>query len=284
MPTLFDREVVVNAGGLRIASRSVSGESQQTLRVQFSVVRFLKKEPNTAQVVLYNLKKDNRARLQEKNLETTIDAGYSNNVSQIFSGQLEYGSSVQQGTDWLTTLQSGDGSQNFRKARINTSFKGPVKIGQVLRAAGEALGFKLGNLQQKIDEGSIRQELQEWTNGKVLSGKAEKVFDRIVKSLGYGWSVQDGQIQILGPKEVLSQTAIRLAVENGISTGLIGSPEPGEDGFVKARALLQPELMPGRRVQIQTREVDGFFRIEKSTFIGDTWGQEFYTDIEVKPI
>ncbi len=284
MTRLFDREVVINAGGLRLASRSEDGIAQPILRVVFKVVRTLKKDPNSADITIYNLNKDHRAQLQEKGIATVVEAGYADNVSQIFGGVLEFGSSTQQGTDWLTTIQTGDGSDKFKQERINLSMKGPVGVGDVLKKAGESLGLNLGNLREKISDGSLRTDLQEFANGKVLSGKAEKVFGDLVKSMGYGWSIQDGQIQILGPKEVIDDTAIRLAVEDGNSTGLIGSPEPGEKGAVRAKALLQPDLVPGRKVQIQSREVDGFFRIEKVMFSGDTWGAAWYSDIEVKPI
>lgn len=284
MGVLYDREVVINAGGLRLATRSTSGAVQPILRVQFKIVRSLKKDPNTADLTIYNLNKDNRALLQEKDIRTTIEAGYADNVSQIFDGVLEFGSSIQQGTDWLTTIQSGDGAKQYKASRINISLKGPIGVGDILREAAKAIGLNLGNSGQKIDEGSLRAGLQEWTNGKVLSGKAEKVFDNIVRSLGYGWSIQDGQVQILGPKEVIDATAIRLSVIQGKTTGLVGSPEPGEKGNVKAKTLLQPDLIPGRKVQIQSREINGFFRVEKATFIGDSFGGDWYTEIEAKPL
>jgi hypothetical protein len=284
MPRLFDREVVINAGGLRIASRSLTGTVKPTLRVQFKIVRALKKDPNTGEIIIYNLNKDNRVRLQEKNIPTTVEAGYVDNVSQIFGGVLQFGSNVKQGTDWVTTIQTGDGGDIYKKARINTSLKGPTSMGELLNIAGEALGLKPGNLQEKVRDGSLRAELQEIVGGRVLSGSAEKVFSRIAKAMGYGWSIQNGQIQLLGPRETIDNRATVLKVVDGVTTGLIGSPEPGEKGVVKARALLQPDLVPGRKVQIISKEVNGFFRAEKVIFTGDTWTGDWYSDIEAKPL
>lgn len=284
MARLFDREVVLNVGGLRIASRSVTGVVKNNLTVQFKVTRSRIKDPNKATVSVFNLNRENRAALEGKNNPTVIEAGYVLNVSQIFAGVLQFGSSKQEGTDWITTFQSADGGTKWKTARINASFKGPVSAGDVLLEAGRAMGLNLGNLSQKAQEGSLRQELQEWVHGKVLSGRASRAFDRVIKSLGYGWSIQDGQIQILGPKEVIDQQAIVLRSADGQSTGLVGSPEPGEKGFVKARALLQPDLTPGRKVQIQSEQVEGFYRIERVTFTGDTSGGSWYSDIEAKPL
>lgn len=285
MGRLFDREVVLNLGGLRIASRSEDGVTKPLLRVQFKVTRSLKREPNTANVSIYNLNPDNRAALQNKGIATIIEAGYADNISQIFSGVLEFGSTTKNGPDFITTVQTSDGGDKYRSARINTSLKGPVKIESVLRTAGEALGLNLGNLKEKIASGSLRSSLQEITSGAVLSGKAEKIFTKVAKKMGYGWSVQDGQIQLLGPNEVIANAdAVLLTATNGRTTGLVGSPEPGENGIVKARSLLQPDLMPGRRVKLESREIDGFYRAEKVVFTGDTWGGDWYSDIEAKPL
>lgn len=284
MSRLIDREVVLNIGGLRIASRAIQGEALPILRVQFKVVRALRKDPNTADIVVYNLNKTNRSAMQEKNIPTTIEGGYRDNVSQVFGGVLQFGGTVKNGEDWVTTIQSSDGGQKYKSARINVGFKGPVTIEKVLETAGEALGINLGNLKEKVREGGLRSALKEFTNGKVLSGKAEQIFTKIAKSAGYSWSVQDGQIQLLGPKEVIDERAVVLSSIDGRSTGLVGSPEPGEKGFVKVRALLQPNLLPGRKVQVQSREVDGFYRIEKGVYTGDTWGGDWYADLEVKPL
>jgi hypothetical protein len=98
--------------------------------------------------------------------------------------------------------------------------------------------------------------------------------------MGYSWSIQDKEIQILGPLDTVGGKVITLEV----GTGLIGSPQVGEKGIVKVRSLLQTDLLPGRGVKILSRLIDGFFRIEKSTFEGDTWGQAWYVDLECKPI
>ena len=281
MGRLFGREVVLNVAGTRIASRTLQqNEVKTVLRVGFSVVRDLKKNPNTVDVTIYNLRKDTRTRLQTKNLPTRLEAGYIDNVSQIFSGDLQYGNSLRNGPDWITTLQSGDGNRQYKSARINTSFKGPISPGQVLRRVGQALGLNLGNLTEKADKGSLRASLKQFGD-IVLSGKAEQELTKITKSMGYSWSIQDGQLQLLEPNETI-KTADPVLLTNG--TGLVGSPEAGEDGVVSARSLLQPDLLPGRRVRIQSREIDGFFRVEKVTFSGDTWARDWYSDIEAKPL
>ena len=107
---------------------------------------------------------------------------------------------------------------------------------------------------------------------------------QIVNGMGYDWSIQDRQIILLGPTETLGSVAYKLQSVGGKSTGLIGSPEAGEDGFIRLRCLLQPSLLPGRRISVTSREIDGEFRIEKVTFSGDTWGNQWICSIEAKPL
>lgn len=282
MSRLFNRDLILNAGGLEIRARDPETRlATPTLRVAFQVTRSGKKDPNTADVSIYNLSKESRSALQEKNIVTTISAGYAENVSQIFIGELQRATSVRDGADWITSFQSGDGVKAYKQARISKSFAGPVAVTDVLEAAVNALGVGLGNLREKLSEGGLREALTEFTNGFVAKGKAEQTVEKIAKALGYTFSIQDGQARFLGPTDTVNTDQVILLTS---TSGLIGSPEPGEDGIVKTRSLLQPDLLPGRRVKVEALEVDGFFRIEKSVFVGDTWGDDWYTDLELKPL
>lgn len=279
MATLFGRELSLNIAGTLI---KVTSENRDALRVGFKVVRANSKEPNGAEIIIHNLSPSNRTKFQQDKLPTVLQAGYVGNISTIFNGSLDFGQNTRPGTDWITSLQASDGGPKFRSARINTSRKGPAKIGDVLRDVANAMGIGLGNTNEKINEGAIRGKLTEFVNGIVLSGKAEVQLDKVLKSMGYKWSIQDGQLQLLGPNETIGSGAILLKP----GTGMVGTPEAGEKGFVKVRSLLQPELTPGRRVKIESKrdDVSGFFRVEKAIFVGDTWSNDWYVDMECKPL
>jgi hypothetical protein len=114
----------------------------------------------------------------------------------------------------------------------------------------------------------------------VLNGQAADILDRMARSSGYEWSVQDGQLQFLEVGKALQRTAVSLTPD----TGLLGSPEVGEKGVVTARSWLQPSIIPGRKVHIRSRQVNGFFRVLKLLHRGDTRGSEWYTEIEGQPV
>ena len=155
-----------------------------------------------------------------------------------------------------------------------------TQLTQALRKLAEDMGVGLGNAIEKITAGNFRGGITEFTKGISLSGKTSDQLGKLLETAGLTYSIQDGQLQLLGPNDTLKGQVVVL--QQG--TGLIGSPEIGEAGIVKARSLLQGTLMPGIKVNIKAKEVEGFFRIERSGFTGDTWGNDWYVDFEAKPL
>lgn len=280
MAELLRRDFLLNINGRQISATRDDGSPNEALRIQFTIVKSLKREPNTAKITIYNLSEDSRVAFQEKDLPTILEAGYIENRQTIFQGELTFGQNKLDDVNWTTTLQAGDGVKQFKSARINQAIRGPAKATDVLRTAAQALGVGLGNIQEKIAQGSVRGVLEEFANGIVLSGKAERQLTKVARSLGYAWSIQDGELLFLEDGASKVATLVRL----NSRSGMIGSPEAGDGGIVRVRSLLQPELVPGRQINIESRQVNGFFRVEKSTFVGDTRGQDWYVDVEARPV
>jgi hypothetical protein len=148
-----------------------------------------------------------------------------------------------------------------------------------LEDAAKAMGLKLGNSAQRVVEAKIAgTAATQYFNGYALAGAVEDEIDRIATSCGLEWSVQDDELQFLDYGEPLSQLAVKLTPQ----TGLIGSPEPGNKGLVDVRTLIIPDLYPGRRVEVQSQHVKGFYRIEVSKHSGQTFGKDWYVDLQLK--
>lgn len=281
--TLLNRDFAVTLGLKRIASRPLGeeGDTDKQLRVVFRVEKTLDSTPNKASVAIYNLSADSRAELQgDETLSVLIEAGYVDQTALLFQGNLEYAASRRQGPDWVTTFESADGGLSFRNARIAENFSPGTLLKTVVQKSAEALQIGLGNVIEKLNEGNFRGGKTQYLNGGVLSGKANEILDRVMATAGFDWSIQDGNMQITRPGETIPDPAVLMT----FGSGLVGSPERGEKGIVKARNLLTGQLTPGRRVEIVSNEVDGRFRIEKVVHSGDTWGADWYSDIEAKPL
>lgn len=279
MGELFNRTFVLNLGGTRVASETVDGRPNDMLRCVFTVEQSLSKSPNTAKISVTNLAEQTRAKVSKKHIETTLEVGYSNRSSVIFSGKLEAAKNTRDGVDWVTSFQSTDGGKELREKRINVSFK-TVNVGDAFKRITDSLGIGVGNAIEKMTGSNARGDLSKFTNGLVMSGPVQRELDRLTKTYGYDWSIQNGQLQLLAPDDAIEPgDAIVLSSDSG----MIGSPESGEKGIVEVRSLLIPQLTPGRVVKLESRQVNGFYRVEKTTYQGDTRGQDWYADLELKP-
>jgi len=104
--------------------------------------------------------------------------------------------------------------------------------------------------------------------GVTLSGRSSDMLDKWMKSVGLEWSIQDGRVVANKADDTDDQETVRLFSTSGI----IGSPEIGEDGTLTARALLNGNIAPNRRVRVLTELVEGVYKVNKVTHTGDTWG------------
>lgn len=276
------------------------------LDAAFSVVKTLKKEPNTCELTIFGLNKEHRDQLAQADKPTVeIKAGYkgreqesssalaavddllgggegasSEGAGLIFLGDVRDVASVYEPPEWVTTLESGDGEKATRFARVNRSFASGTSVRVVMQKAAEAMGVGIGNALKKAADVTLLDSGGEFLNGVTLSGNAAKEFDRIVKSVGLEWSIQDGVLQILDPGKPLEDTSIILSP----TTGLIGSPTIGNDGVVKIRALMNSDIIPGRQIELDSIALQGRFRAERCEYTGSKFDDDFYVDIEGKEL
>ncbi len=277
------------------------------LDVSFRVVKTLKKEPNTCELTIFNLNKEHRDQLaQTENPVCEIKAGYKGReeessaalaavdnllgggdegggdegVGLIFLGDVRDVSSTYEPPDWVTTLESGDGEIATQFARINRSFAKGTSLSTALREAARAMDIGIGNAIKKASDGKLLDAGGEFLNTLTLSGPAPKELDRLVRSAGLEWSIQDGVLQILDPGLPLEDVSIVLAPDSG----LVGSPEIGNDGVARIRSLINSDIVPGRQIELDSKAVKGRFRAERCEYVGSKFDNDFYVDIEAKQL
>lgn len=248
--------------------------------LRFEIVKSLApKTPNTAELQVYNLNTDHRQQLQElERVYLSIEAGYESGMSLLFRGDLRDVTSSRNGPDWITTITS-DSGRRARKKRIVKSFAPGSSVASVLQSAAQAMGVRLGNTAARTVNAKIAgTQATKFFNGYALAGQIDEELDRLARSCGLEWSIQDDELQFLDYGEPLAQLAVRLTSQ----TGLLGSPEPGNKGIVEARCLIIPDLFPGRRVEMQSEHVRGMYRVETTKHVGSTFGPEWYIDLQLK--
>jgi len=291
MSQAFNRVITLNIGDIQISNVDLAVleatgtfQFQSSLRVGFNVERTDSAIPNNVRVTIYNLSEDNRTALAEQSLSkqdipVVIEAGYKENVRGLFKGNLNFCRNNLQPPDWITTLEAGDGYTKFKSARINETLDPGTTVQTVLNRLINASGLDKGNVDQKLSGLSLRNAAKSFKNGKVLKGVVSDELSKVFKSAGVDWSIQDGAINVLSPGETLQNTVFVLNER----TGLIGVPQAGELGVVRIRSLLQGDIIPGSKIRIESATVEGDFKVKKVKHFGDTWTNDWYTDIETEP-
>ncbi len=261
------------------------------LRFEFKVKKNLGKEPNTCEVTIYNLSEQSRAAMQGKTLRVTVSAGYEGTEAVIFVGDSRHVDSSPDGPTWKTVIQCGDGERGYKHGRVRESFRSGVPVTSVLQKVADGL---------EVDTTAIHNvpglRGRQFVSGYACHGRASRELDRILKGFGYEWSIQDGRLQILTPSESTSETIVVLDSTSGlIGSPTLNTPSPmqrldpftnkvvssGGKPTLKAKSLLQPEIRPGRRVQVESiANIRGTFRCTEVTHSGDTKGNDWFSDWE----
>lgn len=295
MSQMFNRAYQISIG-----PRGGTGIKIRHLRVNFFVEKNLEKTPNSARIQIYNLSKESRGFIEQKQNVLILEAGYGywkrliqgadesfqGEIKKLFIGDIAKIKTERNGPDIITTIECGDGEVAYNIAKMNLNFTPGVKLGQVLNSITSSFGLTKGPIIGV-------NENEEFTQGLTLSGPTKDHMDVIAKKQNLEWSIQDDQLQILPPDQGTTQVAVLL----NKSTGLIGSPfrdkvvnqdiikkkdgKEAEAG-VEATSLLNAEIKPGRYVKIESSLVSGVFKVKKVTHEGDTHSLNWYTRLEAK--
>lgn len=248
----------------------VDGHVIDQLRVQFHVTKTADKTPNTCDLIITNLSADSRSKMKAHGMSVIIEAGYKDTRSVIFSGDSRICDHTHKNAEWLTKIQCGDGEKIYQYKRLNQSFAAGTQVVQAIRAAANAMGVNLGNLNDALNEGGV--EPNKFEHGFAAFGNAASVFNKLITSAGYTWSIQQGAL-VVAKK---GQPAVQEVVVLSAKTGLLESPEHSPPNKTKkqttlvAKSLLNPKIRPGVLVRMDSLQVKGDFVPQKVEHVGDS--------------
>ncbi len=277
---LFERAVRVTVGN----SDGATALQATGLRVRFHVKRTLRFEPSTAEIEIFNVSRAHRERMKARWAPVIVEAGYGTALGRVFSGQARTIDHVRDQTDWITKIQCGDGEAAFRYAMVTDSWGPGTSTLQVAKALAASLGSLTAESEASL-QGALTDE---FARGYAARGSAARELDRLLSARGLEWSVQDGKVQVLPLGKPTQRRAVLLTPK----TGLVGSPEHGTPSpqfatdhshTLRMRSLLQPTLVPGGLVQLQSQAATGLFRVLSVEHSGDTQGGDWYSSVEANP-
>lgn len=251
------------------------------LRVKFEVVKNSAKDPNTCSLEIYGCSERTRAQLQHKPLAVFLDAGYDGQTHRLFNGDLRYANSRIEGTDWVTKLEIADGARSLSRARVNRSYSSGTSLKTVVSDVVKQMGLRI-----PTNMNGARELDAQFATGVVIEGLASSELSRLLKPHKISWSIQNSRLQMLRENEVRSDAVLLFTPD----TGLIGTPEYGtptkeqKSPSLSLQVMLEPDVLPGGKIKIESKSVNGLFKVERCTHDGDLYGPEWITSIEAKSV
>lgn len=293
------------------SSRQVTDQSSNTRKVESAIdvsklkctfnIRKNYQRQNVGIVSIYNLSADLEAQLISEGDRVIIEAGYESMVmtgenkgsygepklyGKIYDGSvIKFAKSKENNTDRVLTLVCQDADQPLNLGFISQSYTRGL-------TAREAVNRICSDSTIKLPVGNLSESLQTvpLPRGKVVFGAPKDYIDSIAKgNAAQVWT--DGEIinvtKITDPN---LDEAIVLTPESG----LIGDPDQTPYG-ITFRCFLRPDLKFRGLVQLKSAETkdsssadpnqtppdpEGIYQINDIVYVGDTWGQDWYCQIE----
>lgn len=278
-----------------VVATDAEGLDLSELHIQFSVKQWDIQTPNTARVRVWNLSEQTANTVQKEFTRVVLQCGYEGGpLGKIFDGtiiQAKTGKSS--ATDSYLDIVAADGDQAYSFAVVNTSLAAGATATDQAKAAIGAMS------EYDVSEGYMPEDMGDAAlpRGVVMFGMARDHLNDISDATDTKWSIQNGEAQIIPLTGALPNTAVVL----NSTSGLIGRPEQTQDG-IKVRCLLNPEIRMGGRVQIDNASInraafqttlqgevnnallprvadDGFYRVIVADHVGDTRGNDWYSDL-----
>lgn len=255
------------------------GIQKHELKIGFDISKGIQSSQNTAVIELWNLTEGHRNAVGKELDEITLEAGYlppfeTGNVGVIFKGQIRDVEHRRDGMDIITKLSCGDGDKAFRRSTISKTFPKGTKVEDVV----DELYKQFEKENVRSGERKYPQGMPEFKRPYSMCGSCTREMDRLGRGKGFYWSIQNGTFELI-PSDGYIGDIVLLSAQ----TGLIDTPTITDNG-VKASALLNPEIRPNRRVQIQSEVLEmnaegGMYRVSQVAFSGDNRDGDFRVEL-----
>lgn len=294
----FDRQCIVEtapiAGGI--------GRRFEGLRVKFNIEKDLLLTSNKSKVDIYNLSQGSRETIKEHLTHIKLFAGYvdAGGAALVFEGDLDYVSHVTQPPDIVSACQVGDGRKQLRESVLSLSLPPGTNASEACRTICQRVGLSVGELPPTAPA---------LANGFSFMGSGAEALRRMTSAASLTVSVQDNKAQfvkqggaravsviVVSPSTGLIASPARVTRANttGQLQGIAGEDASFEDGADLSalegpqvpqwsfKMLLNPSLVPGGLIELDTRAVQGRFKLTTVKHSGDTRGPEWHSECEVQ--
>ncbi len=251
--------------------RSRLEDGSQGFRIRFSTQKTMSLSPNFGTISIYNVNEKSRAYFERTSNLITLDVGYGTTAKRIFKGNVGRGRTVKVGADYVTTIEAQDGLYAIQNSKIDQSFNPGITKNAAITTLADAVaaipGMSKGQIFGLPNDG--------YNQGVVLSGNAMDKLKEVCDGENLNFFIDEHRVYILPIGVALENPPIKVSKD----TGMVGIPERG-NGRLSLRMLLNPDISLLQTIELKSKFVNGIFVVNQVTNSGDTFGQEWYSNIE----
>jgi len=280
-------------------------DPEQDTEIDVSLLRCVFRTQQTYQnksavctLVVYNMNAATEGEIIREGFQIRIEGGYEEGqYGEIFTGDiLQVVRNREDGVDYRLEILAFRGVGIFDNNFTRLTMAAGSKPRDVVDAIAQ-------NAREPIEVGEVSDGLEKAAlpRGKVLFGTPAKYLrDLTIGNDAYYWQGEDGKLTVKKPTDEIPEDQC-LALTP--ATGLVGTPQYGDDGIhikmlldarVKLETLIKidNELIRRQLVALnlgdgsksQTPQAnqfdqDGEYAVYSVSHTGDTWGDEWYTDV-----
>lgn len=279
MPQLLGRKYRLIFGKPGKQGRVVTG-----LDVSFECEKTTEAKPNTGNITIYNLSRENRALIEEPETMVTLEAGYEDSMGIIFVGNDLLVQTIKKGVDFETIIRSKDGGKQVAETHVNID----IPEGETMEQSVRKIVKKFNDVTGRNVE-LAQLPKKKAAKSRLVSKSAKEALTEILEPEGYQWSIQNGEFRVVPLEQGSTETVYVLSS----SSGLIGSPEktrfrlPGKDkdtDGITFTCLMNSEITPLRRVKLESLNIRGIYKVMKVVYRGDYKGTDWYCQVEGIPL
>lgn len=261
------------------------------LRIMFEVEKDVSYLSNLLLLKVYNLSESSRNKISQEYQGVILKAGYGENPNIIFNGSIRNVFHIREQENMVSWIYCADGDAYSRKS-ITQLTTGPNKsLEQLIKDLAGQLLDENGNAPA-IGEINITNGNNK-IKGLVISGKTSEALNLLADSYRFNWFIDSGTFYAVGETQYLENSPV---TTTSPTTGMIESPILTETG-VDVKTLLNPSVSPGRQFRIKSAGTsiqlgllyfqnvpvtvaEGKYKVLRVKHIGDTRGNDWYSEIE----
>jgi len=264
-----------------------AGLEIKNLRISIEITKDQLGYPNIGKIEIYNLNRDNQNRIKNVFDRVVVNAGYEDNIGQVFLGDIRNVEKVRMGPDMITRIWAGSGDRSYKEGILNYTAGLNTDVRSIIDEAVKSFGdVVVGRIDELVGNKKIA--------GASYSGSTRQILDQLSKDYGFNWFIDDGKISVLKPETTLNTENTAVLISS--TTGMIGVPSVTERG-VMATSLMNHNIKIGKLIKIESqtetvqlgnlffRDInktigEGAYKAIKIIHIGDTHGNQWQTITE----